>query len=186
MARHYESFGPVAQKVLLLLAAGIVLGLSTSPNSSFRFLKSIRDEWKRINNRALRRAIKNLYKSKLIDSWDGPDGTTTMVLTEKGKKKVLRYRIDEMTIAVMGHWDKKWRIVVFDIPEKIKKARDALAGVLKRLGFYQLQKSVFIFPHPCKEELNFVIEFFRLRPYVRYIEAIHLDNEPHLKEIFKL
>ena len=41
-------------------------------------------------------------------------------------------------------WDKKWRIVVFDIPEKQRGARDSLRTYLKKLDFYELQKSIFI------------------------------------------
>ena len=86
----------------------------------------------------------------------------------------------------MKKWDRKWRIIIFDIPEKCKKARDALSRSLKNAGFYRLQKSTFIHPFECKDEVDFVIEFFNLRPFVRFIIAEHLDNELHLKHYFNL
>ena len=186
MARTYESFGSTAQKVLLLLAAGIILGLNRSPRRQLYVIKSVRKEWRNINRRALNRAIHSLYKSRLVDSVDYKDGTTTLVLTERGRKKILTYQIDKITVPAMGKWDKKWRIVIFDIPERRKKARDALARTLKRMGFYQLQKSVFAHPFECSNEIDFVIEFFNLRPFVRQILAERIDNELQLKKIYKL
>ena len=86
----------------------------------------------------------------------------------------------------MKKWDTYWRIVVFDIPEKHKKAREALRHKLKELGFYKFQKSIFVIPYECKDEIDFIIEIFQIRPYVRYIVAKTLDNEIHLKKIFDL
>ncbi len=181
-----ESFGPVGQKIILLLAAGVVLGLSHSPKQHFSTLKATRRAWKDIDDRALHYAIRSLYRARLIQAIDHIDGAITMVLTDKGKQKALRYKIDEMTIPKMNRWDNMWRIVIFDIPESHKKARDALSQTLKRMEFYQLQKSVLIHPFECDDELDFIIEFFMLRPYVRKILAQHVDNELHLKKHFKL
>ena len=83
-------------------------------------------------------------------------------------------------------WDGKWRLVIFDIPEEIRKGRDALREKLRKLGFYELQKSVFVFPHECKDEVDFVIEFFGLREYVRYGVLESIDNNFHLKKVFNL
>ena len=178
--------GPTSQKILLLLLGGIALGLTSSPDRYFRILKTIKKDWDTINRNALHRAIKLLYKARLLDTQDNPDGTTTIVLSQRGKQKALRYHIDELKIPKMPVWDKKWRIVLFDIPEPRKKARDALAQALKNMGFITLQKSVFVHPFKCEDEVDFVIEFFNLRPHVRTIIAENIDNELHLKKHFKL
>ncbi|MCH7763134.1 MAG: hypothetical protein IIB95_05255, partial [Candidatus Marinimicrobia bacterium] len=62
-----------------------------------------------------------------------------------------------------------WRIVIFDIPEKRKKARDAINLKLKELGFHPIQKSTFIFPYECRNEIDFVAEHFFVRKYINYI-----------------
>ena len=79
-----------------------------------------------------------------------------------------------------------WRLVLFDIPEKRKTAREALRATLRKLGFGEFQKSVFIYPYECQNELDYIIEFFKIRPYVRTITAIIMDNELHLKNKFDL
>ena len=176
--------GPVTQKVLLLLLGGLALGLTHSPRRYFQILKGIRKNWEAINRRALRKSIRRLYQARLIETRDNPDGSCTIHLTQKGKERALTYKIDEVEIPFMQKWDKKWRVILFDIPEKHKKARDALSRSLKRMGFYRFQKSVFVHPFECQNEIDFVVEFFSLRPYVRIIIGEHIDNELDLKRHF--
>ncbi len=176
---------PTKQKILLLLLAGLAFGYSYTPQQQWRTLKQTHQEWKKINEKKLRDEIRQLYQSKLIGKRENPDQSITLFLTNKGKFKALTYHFEKMRIN-QDNWDDKWRIVVFDIPEKLKKGRDALRRKLKELGFYELQKSVFIFPFECQNEIEFIIEFFGLRRYVRVGILEHIDNEAHLKKIFKL
>jgi CRISPR-associated endonuclease Cas2 len=99
---------------------------------------------------------------------------------------VLRYNLEKISLKPSTSWDKKWRIVLFDIPEKNKKARDVLRFHLKKMGFFEYQKSVFITPHNCEKEIEFISEFYRIKPFIRIIIATKLDNEFHLKSHFKL
>src|SRR3989344_4025305 len=73
-----------------------------------------------------------------------------------------------------------------DIPEKHKRARDALSQSLKRMGFAQLQKSVFVHPFDCSKEIMFVTEFFNLSRYIRHVLAEHIDIETVLMKKFHL
>ena len=181
----YYKMGPAMQKIVLLLYGGLSLGLTRRPNGYFRVLKNISSEWKKIDRRSLRDSIRRLYRSHLIDSKDNEDGTVTMVLNNNGYQRALIYDIDYISIKPMKKWDERWRLVIFDIPEKFKKARDALALTLKRIGFHRLQKSVFIHPFECKDEIDFVVEFWNARTFVRFIETHSIDNDLHLREIFK-
>lgn len=178
--------GVVQKKILLLLWGGLVLGLSGSPRAYFRILKGIAKEWEYINRQTLQKAVRRLYYSKLLEEKYNADGSITLILTDEGKKKVLTYKIGEMKIEKPTNWDKKWRVVLFDIPEKRKRTRDALRCHLKNLGFYEFQKSVFIYPYDCKNEIDYIIEFYNLRKFVRFIVADSLDNELHLKSHFKI
>lgn len=181
-----QRLGQNQKKILLLLLGGLVLGLSANPKMSFGILKSIQKEWKEIDKEMLKKAIKSLYQSKLIKEKENADGTITLVLTDKGKERALTYNLDNIEIKKPNQWDKKWRVVLFDIPEKIKKAREAMRRHLKNLGFYEFQKSVFVHPYDCKDEIDYLIEFYDLRRFVRFIIADSLDNELHLKNYFKL
>ena len=109
-----------------------------------------------------------------------------MVLTENGKTKALQFNIETMAINKPELWDKKWRMILFDIPKGKDKEREAFRAMLKRLGFMQYQKSAFILPYECKNEVEYVSEFFRLRPFVRLVEIHWLDDELAFKEKFGL
>lgn len=181
-----KGLGKIQQKTLLLLFGGLVLGLSRSPRQHFRIIKQIGREWREIENRALQRAIKSLYESKLISTKFQKDGSFTIVLSQKGKKKALTYKLDEMQIKRPQKWDGQWRIVLFDIPEIIKNKREILREHLKWLEFYEFQKSVFVHPFDCRDEIDYIIEFYNIRRFVRFIIADSIDNEFHLKHYFKL
>lgn len=175
---------PLKQKILLLLLGGLALGF-THHRRHWKILKEVAREWKKIDKEILKEEIRKLYRSKLIERKENPDGSFTFVLSEKGKMKTLNFRFEKMCLE-RKDWDGKWRLVTFDIPERLKSKRDALRGKLKELGFLELQKSVFIFPYECRDGIDFVIEFFDLRQYVRIALVEEIDNELHLKEIFKL
>lgn len=178
--------GSTQKKILLLLMGGLAMGLSGNPIASFRIIKAIGEDWKKINNEALKESIRRLYRSKMIDAKENKDGSCTIILTGNGKSKALTYKLDEMQINRPLKWDGQWRIVLFDIPESQRKIRDAFRYHLKLLGFFEFQKSVFIHPYDCEDEINYLIEFYNARRYIRFIIANSLDNELHLQTHFGL
>ncbi|MFC1756823.1 hypothetical protein ACFLZC_01525 [Patescibacteria group bacterium] len=179
--------GEIQRKVLLLLVSGLTIGLSGSPKVAFKVLKGTVVEWENINKQTLNRAINGLYKSKMIKERYNKDGTTTIILTSAGKKKALTYDLLNLEIKKpLKAWDKKWRIVLFDIPEKRRKDRDSLRYFLRELDFFEYQKSVFVHPYDCENEIDYIIENFKIRKFVRFVVADKLDNELHLKKHFKL
>ena len=181
-----KGHGETQKKILLLLMGGLALGLSASPKGYFKVLKAIGEEWKKIEKEALKRAVKKLYQSKLIRETQNLDGTITMILTDRGKEKALTYNLEKMQIKEPKRWDKQWRMVLFDIPERARKIRDAFRHHLKRLGFYEFQKSVFVHPFDCQDEIDYLIEFYDARKFIRFIIAESIDNELHLKAHFGL
>ncbi len=181
-----RGLGSVQKKVLLLLQGGLALGLAYSAGKQIGVLRELADEWKKIERRALNGAIRSLYQSQLVDIREIGQGRVEMVLSKKGKRKTISFCLDSISVKKPARWDGKWRLVSFDIPQERKKARDALRLHLRRLGFHPLQKSLFIFPYSCEEELDFIIEYYDLRQFVWLITADILDKDLHLKKIFHL
>jgi len=186
MGHDMPRMGNVKKKVLILLLAGLALGLTRSPKKHFWILKQIPKELEKENRQALRRAINSLYASHLVKEKNNKDGTTTFVLSENGKQKALRFNIDKLKIKKPLDWDKKWRVVMFDIPEKLRRLRDSLRLHFKEMGLIELQKSVFVYPYPCSKEIEFILEFYNARKHVRFILAERIDNQLHLRKKFNL
>lgn len=186
MGSTYKIRSPLKQKILLLLATGVLLGLTRSPRQYFRLIKAVAREWQWIDRKYLYQVIDEFKKERLVVYEERDDGTIKIVLTELGRQKTIEFDVDKLVIRQPARWDKKWRLIIFDIPEKKRRARDALRDKLKELGFYELQKSVLVCPFPCFNELNFLIEFFEIRNYVRLAEASFLTNDAELMLKFKL
>ena len=184
MSRYY--FSASKQKVALLLLIGAVLAVSQSPKTHLRLIRALPKAWKAIDRRVLYRVINEFYKERLVDFREDKEGIATIVLTERGQKRALRYKIDSLTILTPARWDNKWRIVMFDIPERRKKTREAFRLKMKELGFYQFQKSVWVYPYPCRDIVDFVVEVFEIRPYVQYLEATFITHDAKLRLHFNL
>jgi DNA-binding transcriptional regulator PaaX len=178
--------GILGRQILTLLLMGMSLGLTMSVKRHFWILDSIPKELKKVKKRYLNRAIKRLYDSKLVEIKEDEKGNTILVLSEEGKKKMLIYNIENLKLKRQPKWDGYWRLFIFDIPEKFKRERYILSKKLKEIGMYQLQKSVYVYPFECKDELDFIIEYFGFRKYIRFILAKEIDNELHLRKIFGL
>ena len=175
--------GPTKKKILLLLLGGVLLGFTYSPYGQRKVYREISKEWKKIDREKFRRNIAALQRSKHVSIKQNPDGSYTYMLSGKGKSQALTYNFQGMKIP-KHTWDHKWRLVAFDIPEDYKKARDALRHKLRGLGFQELQKSVFVFPYECQNEIEFIVEFFRIRKYVRYGVLESIDNDSQLRKSF--
>jgi len=181
-----RGFGSTTQKILLLLLSGTAIAFSYSPSRAKRIFRATASEWRDINRRESWRAICRLYESKLIFYQEEKDGAIRIVLNREGKQVALRYKIDELSIRKPQHWDRRWRVILFDIPETKRPLRDSLRHQLRRLGLVEFQKSVFVHPYDCRDEIDFIIELYNARRYVRFIEAVNIDNELHLKRKFRL
>lgn len=179
-------FGPVQKKILLVLIGGATLGFSGSPRQYFRTLSLMRDEWKNINKYSFRRSFQRLSQEKLIEERKMLNGSFKLTLTKEGKRQA-------KTISLFGSsirfrkprcWDGKWRIVLFDIPEKDRTFRDILREHLRALEFFKLQHSVFISPYPFEKPILELVALYEAEPYVRVISAYKIDNEYKIKQHF--
>ena len=174
------------QKILILLLSGVAMGMTKSPRSYFKIAGNIPNEFREIERKKLLRTMREFHNDRLINYKEDKDGFVKIILTKEGEKKALKFKLDEMKIKKPAKWDGQWRIVIFDIPERFKKAREALRMKLKELGFLELQKSVLVLPYECEDEINFIVEIFLIRPFVRFVRAKSFTNEEQLKIKFDL
>lgn len=107
-------------------------------------------------------------------------------LTDKGFVKVLQMTFDNLKVSAPKKWDGFWRIVIFDIPNRHKWAREGFREKLRETGFYPLQESVFAVPYSCKKEVLFLISVFNLSSYVRLIKTQYLNPDSDIKKHFNL
>lgn len=186
-------YGETTKDVLLLLAgAGVFAVAATSPFFLTNMAKEIikikkyKHKYSKLNERALIRSMSGLNKNKIIILKE-KERNFTVELTEKGRRVVKNILFENMKIGKQIMWDKKWRIVIFDVPEKRGRiGRDAMRAKLQKLGFFLLQKSVWVCPYPCEKEVQLICEVFQISQFVNIIIAEKLYNDDNLKKYFRL
>lgn len=125
--------------------------------------------------------FKNLRYRGLL-KYDG----SNYQFTRKGKVWLKKSRMRWLQLKP-GKWDGKWRVVIFDIPERLRQQRNMFRSKLKALNFYMLQKSVFVCPFPCEEELGWVTGYLGIGDYVDVVTAVSVGfKESEIKEHFGL
>lgn len=133
------------------------------------------------------RTLKLLEKNELIRTEQ--DGENILVsVKEKGKTVVKKYSIRALLDIKKRSkkWDGKWYLVIFDIPEVQRNKRTQLRRLLKWIGFYQYQKSVFAFPFECEKEVKLIRDLVEGNTYTKYVVAAQIDDEDKLKIFFGL
>jgi CRISPR-associated endonuclease Cas2 len=139
---------------------------------------------RRMNDRMRIKGISQLKKQGLLKEYRENE-ERYLKLTQKGKVEIVRYK---MKLKTTGSWDKKWRVIVFDIPEISRKDRNFLRSQLKWLGFSELQKSVWIFPYEVKKELQEFIKLCKieLRGDIRFLTVEEIEEDKDLRAQFGL
>ncbi len=72
-------------------------------------------------------------------------------LTPAGENALHKFEMLELLHRKSRRWDKRWRVFVFDIPERWRANRRKLRIMLSMAGFVRLQDSVWIFPYDCED-----------------------------------
>ncbi|MBP6889098.1 MAG: CRISPR-associated endonuclease Cas2 [Candidatus Moranbacteria bacterium] len=178
--------GPVQQKVLLVLAGVVILGTETSSLRYYQKLRMLYRGWKKIDQRNFNRSVHRLSEQKLVQEVSLADGSFRLVLTKEGARqaKIQALFGSKIHFKRPKQWDKKWRIVLFDIPEKERGFRTVLREHLQELHFFKLQQSVFVSPFPCEKPIMELVALYGAEVHVRIMTAHWIDNETKLKKHF--
>lgn len=143
-----------------LLISGTIIIAAQSPYFIRNLLKNYKN-WNKYPKKKIHDTFSVLKRGGFIET-EKVGGQIYIRLTEEGKKKAGMYQIGTLEIKKPKKWDKKWRLVIFDIAQLKKVYREAFRGKIKELGFYCLQKSVWIHPFDCGDEIELLKDFFGL------------------------
>ncbi len=165
-------------------AAGILSVALIAPNAFGAYAqiaKQIKSCRRNKFNYRVRRAVGQIEKRGLICIQNGKARLTSL-----GEQELMLYETKRKMIQKPKKWDGKWRIVMFDIWEKRRLVRDAVRRYLNQLGFVRLQHSVWAFPYDCKEVVDLLKTYHKVRPAVLYMVVESLENDKFLRQKFGL
>jgi len=173
------------QKIVLTTIAVVgVLSVAILAPNALQVIKQFSGRKKYNQKKYLNNSIHTLIKKGYIKFETKENGQKFVKLTDKGKIELLKYQLGDLKIKKPKKWDKKWRVVIFDIKEKKRLTRDILRSTLNRLGFIKLQNSVWVYPYSCEELMIMLKSDLFVGKDVLYLVVEKIENDKWLKESF--
>ncbi len=167
-----------------LVIAGMAGSIIVAPNLVLLGGKALEYLDKRGRKLKDARVMYHMRRRNLVEYRRRPDGTFELQITKQGLRREQKLKLDTLSIRRPDKWDRKWRLVLFDIPEVNRRSRTALSTKLRELKFFQLQKSAWLHPFPCGGELDIIKKIYAIPESC--IILTEIDNFVHGKELRKL
>lgn len=157
----------------LLGVAGLAGITIVAPNALVGLDIVLRKNAKKIPNR---QNLLNELKRQGLVHISQFDDEVSFTLTPAGIHRLQEHLIDELEIPRPAKWDKKWRMVTFDVPVKYSRQRSLFTQQLQGLGFFMLQRSLWVYPSPCFEQIEQIAGHYNVLRYCALFEVSKLDT----------
>ncbi|KKT82392.1 MAG: hypothetical protein UW79_C0007G0014 [Candidatus Yanofskybacteria bacterium GW2011_GWA2_44_9] len=172
------------------LAGACLIALGTHPRGAEIVIRLLSKEAKKreykLKRQEFNKMLWYLRKKKYVEILDQEEEGIRVRITAKGEEKVKRFDFDNLKLEKPKEWDRKWRIVIFDIPDKRKVARNIFRDKLREMGFVMIQKSVWVSPWDCIDEILFLRTFLNIKSGVSIIVGEAVDEEFRLMRKFDI
>ncbi len=176
--------GEITRDILRLIGAGVVMGTAVAAPNVVQLLDMF-DPKGRAQRNKIWKAIKYLESQERIRISE-ERGERILILTKRGQVALDQLSIEELTVKQPLMWDRKWRVVMFDIPMYKSRNRIPFREKIQDLGFAMYQKSVWVYPYECREEVLMVAEHYEVREYIRYLTVEEMSNMREFVKKFDL
>src|SRR3989344_1753693 len=177
--------GELTKDILRLVGAGVVTSVGLMAPNTLQLIDYFNPKGKAERQR-IWRAIKYLESRNRVSIYT-KEGKRYVRLTSQGELALTEQSIDQMTVAKPRRWDHKWRFVMFDVPVRHSStSRHSFRAKLEDLGFKLYQRSVFIYPYECNEEVHTVAKWYGLDQYIRYVVATEVHDMRKFVQLFDL
>ncbi len=130
---------------------------------------------------SIRAARNNLVRQGLLRYDNGK-----LRLTALGARKLGLLRNAEHTFSKPRKWDKRWRVLIFDIPEKRRGVREKIRRTLSFVGFMRLQDSVWVCPYDCEDFVTLLKADFKIGKDMLYMIVDVIEYDTPLRRHFGL
>lgn len=128
-----------------------------------------------VKNSDYTRLLKELRRQGLVYITQS-GGEVHYTLTPAGAYRLQEVIVDELVIPRPSKWDKRWRVVAFDIPVAKSRSRQKFVDKLQALDFTMLQKSLWVYPFPCFDQIEQLAGHYNVFRYCSLMEIDRLDE----------
>ena len=178
------------QKIVLgtIKGAGLLSVALVAPNA-LKMLEVVDPSFKKRKRNpkyTISGAIDRLLAKNLI-RFEKNERGTFIRLTKEGERILRSLELENIhKHQRKKKWDKKWRMIIFDIKEDKKALRDKVRNTLIRIGFLKLQNSVWVYPYDCEDLITMLKVDFKIGKDVLYVIADQIENDAIIKKHFGL
>ncbi|OHA83141.1 MAG: CRISPR-associated endonuclease Cas2 [Candidatus Yonathbacteria bacterium RIFOXYC1_FULL_52_10] len=175
---------PIGEIILGVVGTAGILAAAIAPGV-FAAAKLFMPKRRSYNKRYITNAISRLKAKNYITTV--VQGSKKYIrLTKEGEAHLLLIQNRQVCVPRPQTWDGKWRIVVFDIPEKQRAVRRKVRAGLVSFGFRRLQDSVWVYPYDCEELIVMLKANARIGAKVLYVVAEKVEYDKNLRQAFGL
>jgi DNA-binding transcriptional regulator PaaX len=172
--------------VIKLLAAGTITGtMLVAPNAIQILDRPFNSLFRGLDEREKRRKLSKLKSYLKTQGLVRGDYEHGLELTKKAIDRIKKIDFENLNIPKPDCWDKKWRMIMFDIPEVERYTREKFVDKLREIGMQLLQQSVWIHPYPCRDEILLISTHLDVDKWITFIVTEQIDNEDKLIARFK-
>lgn len=176
----------IQQAILAAIAvSGVVLIAAVAPGLPGALAKLPSMKRARLKAR-YRTAFGRLAAQGLI-TFEKKDDKSYARITDAGRNN-LAFELEKgkLDLSKKRRWNGRWRVIIFDVPERRRRTRDRLRLFMKELGLIRLQDSVWVFPYDCEDFVALLKAELKIGAAVLYMVVEEIENDKHLREHFGL
>ncbi|MBI2476073.1 MAG: CRISPR-associated endonuclease Cas2 [Candidatus Taylorbacteria bacterium] len=107
-------------------------------------------------------------------------------VTDEGRRALQSIEFSNAKPSKPPRWDKKWRLLIFDVKEERKTQREKIRRTLIAIGFLRLQDSVWVYPYDCEDLVALLKADFKVGKELLYLIVDAIENDSWLKKEFNL
>lgn len=171
----------IQEALLLTIASQGRLGSELLIGQVIKKLIGIEDDTPRTRKKIVQTAASRLRNKGLLEFRNNHYS-----ISERGLKLLKEWELSDYRIKKPKKWDGKWRVIIFDIPEKKRKIRTRVREILSATGFQRLQDSVWVFPYDCEDVIGLVKTELGIGKYLLYMIVDEIENDRFLRMDFDL
>ncbi len=132
-----------------------------------------------LSSNAIRLALSRMSRQKLLIS--RKKGRRSYYSLSKRGYNWMLYGRHRGLEREYKYWDKRWRFLIYNIPEKLRSKRDTLRKKLYSMSFGSLGPSIWLSPYDFEKELMMILDKLKLSEFVETFESkytgIHDEKE---------
>jgi len=174
----------IQNAVLATVAITGFIAVAAIAGNAIRLLNYLPNE--KYNLRYRMKSVAGRLVAKGYVVWVEKDGKKFLRITPAGRKALA---FEQAKVALKNQkkkWDGRWRMVVFDIPERRRSVRFHLCAIMREIGFARLQNSVWVYPYDCEDFVALFKANLKIGKDILYTIVDTIEQDKILRRHFNL